>query len=235
MRILLIVCCLILTACATKTYDKSTFGSEAVPDVYVVEKGDSLFAISWRYGLDMTRVQSINQIADPNRIFVGQKLKLKAADRDSKVATASTKTNGKKTTEKSPKVANIPKKGNWVWPMRGPVLRSFNASGIGSNGIRIAGKPNQTINAAEGGLVVYQGSGLNGYGNVVIIKHDNGLLSAYGFLSKAVVKEGQRLKKRQKIGTVGYGNNKQLMLHFEVRRDGKPVNPVSYIGSVYHF
>lgn len=242
MRYLLIVCCLVLAACSSShKYTESNYGVEAVPKVYTVQKGDSLFAIAWRYGLDMNRIQQVNNIADPNRIFVGQNLKLQAAG-SSSTRTASTSTSSKKpsastgtSSSTDAVVSSAPKKGNWVWPLRGAVVRQFNPNQIGSNGIRIAGKPGQTVNAADGGVVAYQGSGLNGYGNVVIIKHDNGLLSAYGFLSKAVVKEGQRIKKRQKIGTVGYGNNKELMLHFEVRRSGKPVNPLNYIGSVYHF
>lgn len=243
MRYLLIVCCIFIYACSTPTYNKNNYGVENVPSVYEVQKGDSLFAIAWRYGLDMNRIQQVNKIVDPNRIFVGQKLKLKAADSRSRSTTTvasrgKSKTSGSTSSRPSSTAepaSHVPQKGNWVWPMRGAVVRKYNPNQIGSNGIRIAGKPNQTINAAEGGLVVYQGSGLNGYGNVVIIKHNNGLLSAYGFLSKAVVKEGQQVKKRQKIGTVGYGNNKELMLHFEVRRGGKPVNPLGYIGSVYHF
>lgn len=240
MRYLLIVCCTILFACSSgQKYTQSNYGTEAVPNVYEVQKGDSLFAIAWRYGLDMNRIQQVNKIADPNRIFVGQKLKLKAAasrsSSSSRTASSSGSSGKPSSKTSSTPAASVPKKGDWVWPMRGPVVRKYNPNQIGSNGIRIAGKPNQTVNASDGGVVVYQGSRLNGYGNVVIIKHDNGLLSAYGFLSKAVVKEGQRIKRRQKIGTVGYGNNKELMLHFEVRRSGQPVNPLSYIGSVYHF
>ncbi len=119
--------------------------------------------------------------------------------------------------------------------MRGRIVRNFNPKRIGANGIRISGKPNQTVNAADGGVVAYKGNGLNGYGNVVVIKHDSGLLSAYGFLSKTYVKEGQQIKKRQKIGTVGFAANKKLMLHFEVRKNGKPINPKYYIGNSYHF
>lgn len=225
-----------LIACSTNSpYNKKSFGSEKAPNTYRIKKGDTLFSIAWRYGLDVKNVQRRNNIKDPNKIFVGQKLRLKPTSAaSSSYRSQRKKPNYTKKTTRSSSVT-IARKGNWSWPIRGKVLRRFNPGRIGANGIRIAGKPNQTVNAAEGGTVAYKGNGLSGYGNVVIIKHHNGLLSAYGFLSKTSVKEGQKIKKRQKIGTVGYASNKQHMLHFEVRRKGKPVNPLSYIGSRYHF
>lgn len=225
-----------LLACSTQNpYSRKNFGSEKAPDTYRIKKGDTLFSIAWRYGLDFKTIQSRNNIKDPNKIFVGQKLRLKSTSATrSSYNSQSKKTNyAKKTARSSP--AKVARRGNWSWPIRGKILRRFNPGRIGANGIRIAGKPNQTVNAAEGGTVAYKGNGLSGYGNVVIIKHHNGLLSAYGFLSKTYVKEGQQVKKRQKIATVGYASNKQHMLHFEIRSKGKPINPLSYIGSTYHF
>lgn len=218
-----------LIACSSGPYKKGTFGSEPAPDIYRIKKGDTLFAIAWRFGLDYKTIQRRNNIENPDRILVGQKLRLKSYSRKS----TSYKKQRKKTVASRSK--HIARRGNWSWPIKGRVLRRFNPGRVGANGIRIAGKSNQTVNAAEGGTVAYQGNGLSGYGNVVIIKHRTGLLSAYGFLSKTYVKEGQKIKKRQKIGTVGYASNKKHMLHFEVRRRGKPVNPLSYIGSSYNF
>lgn len=236
-HLLLLSCVVFLVACGSRydaKYNQSTFGHEAAPNTYIVQRGDTLFSIAWRFGMDKSTIQRRNGISNPNKIFVGQKLRLqlgkgKAASRPAVATTSATASRTKKT--QTP----VRSRGSWVWPMRGKVVRNFNAKRIGANGIRIAGKPNQTVNAANAGVVAYKGNGLNGYGNVVIIKHQNGLLSAYGFLSKTYVKEGQSIKKRQKIGTVGYAANKQLMLHFEVRRNGRPVNPKSYIGSRYRF
>ncbi|PID66382.1 MAG: peptidase M23 [Gammaproteobacteria bacterium] len=224
MKRLLIICLFFLAACSSNydgKYSKDGFGIAKAPAVYTVKKGDTLFSIAWRFGLEPAVIRRKNGISDPNKIFVGQKLRL-----------TSRQASSQKTTRSNTPVKPI---ANWVWPLRGDIVKHFHRGQIGANGIRIAGTPNQTVNAAAGGVVAYQGNGLNGYGNVLIIKHKNGLLSAYGFLSKTYVKEGQKIKKRQRIGVVGYAANRQLMLHFEVRKNGKPVNPKLYIGNQYRF
>ncbi len=227
---LIIVSLLFLAACSSNhgRYSKSNYGSLSAPYTYTVKPGDTIFSIAWRYGLSPKKVQAINNISNPNKIFVGQKLHLRKGYKPSKYAK-----NKYKPTQYRPKTVKVI--ANWVWPIKGKVIRNFNPSQIGANGIRIAGKRNQTVNAAEAGIVAYKGNGLNGYGNVIIIKHSNGLLSAYGFLNKTYVKKGQRVKKRQRIGSVGYAANKKRMLHFEVRRNSKPVNPKAYIGNSYRF
>lgn len=223
MKNLLILGLLFLVACSSSNHKGSKQGSYSskAPAVYTVKRGDTLASIAWRFGLNMSDIQRKNGISNPNKILIGQKLRLK----------------GSATTGGKPGHTNTVVKpiANWVWPMRGNVVKNFHRGQIGANGIRIAGHPNQTINAAEGGVVAYQGNGLNGYGNVIIIKHKNGLLSAYGFLSKTYVKKGQKVRKRQRIGVVGYAANRKLMLHFEVRRNGQPVNPKLYIGNQYRF
>ncbi len=238
MRLLPIIALLILSACSSPynaKYSKATYGVLSAPETYIVRKGDTLFSIAWRFGLEQKAIQRQNRLSNPNKIFVGQKLRLIAHQtKTSKRPGKYGKTSGK-STKKTLSNRPIKAKGNWVWPLKGSVARRFNPRKIGGNGIRINGKANQSVNAAAAGTVVYKGNGLNGYGNVVIIKHSGSLLSAYGFLSKTYVKEGQKIKKRQKVGTVGYAANRKLMLHFEVRRKGRPVNPLNYIGSRYHF
>ncbi len=225
--------------------DGSSRITELAPETYNVVKGDTLFSICWRYGLDQKTVMANNGIANPNKIYIGQTLYLggtgsatgSAAYPDAIYAGNISTSKPSKRYKKKPRKtsASVTRYANWVWPLKGTIVRRFSAGNVGANGIRIAGKANQTVNAAESGTVAYRGSGLKGYGTVVIIKHKNGLLSAYGFLSKTFVREGQKVKRRQKIGTVGYSPDKRLMLHFEVRRNGKPVNPLGYIGSSYHF
>jgi lipoprotein NlpD len=115
----------------------------------------------------------------------------------------------------------------WQWPTKGRILRSFSATK--RNGIDIAGVTGQAVVAAANGRVVYAGTGLRGYGRLVIIKHNQRFLSAYAHNAQLDVAEGDAVRKGQRIGNMGSTGTDRVMLHFEIRRDGKPVNPVSYL------
>jgi lipoprotein NlpD len=119
--------------------------------------------------------------------------------------------------------------GHWVWPTRGRILRSFQSSGRGKRGIDIGGHDGQPVKAAANGKVVYAGSGLVGYGRLIIIKHNENLLSAYGHNSKLLVSEGDQVRAGQQIAEMGSSGTNRTGLYFEVRKDGKPVNPLSYL------
>lgn len=114
----------------------------------------------------------------------------------------------------------------WLWPTQGKVLEGFSDK---NKGIDIAGKLGQPVLAVAGGSVVYSGSGLRGYGKLIIIKHDKTFLTAYAHNSQILVKEGQVVKKGQKIAEMGNTDADQVKLHFEVRRFGKPVDPTQYL------
>ncbi|MDN0084904.1 peptidoglycan DD-metalloendopeptidase family protein [Crenobacter sp. SG2305] len=116
----------------------------------------------------------------------------------------------------------------WGWPAEGKIGRGFSDS---NKGIDIPGKPGQPIYAAADGKVVYSGSGLRGYGKLIIIKHDKTFLSAYAHNSSLLVKEGQAVRKGQKIAEMGNTDADQVKLHFEIRRFGKPVDPAQYLDS----
>ncbi len=116
----------------------------------------------------------------------------------------------------------------WNWPLRGKLISRFSPS-TGRKGIDISGKQNQEIKVAAPGKVVYQGNGIKGYNNLIIIKHSDDLLSAYAHNQKVYVREGQWVKANQAISTVGLRNGEPL-LHFEIRRNGKPVDPLRYLG-----
>jgi lipoprotein NlpD len=115
---------------------------------------------------------------------------------------------------------------DWMWPVKGKVLAPFTDA---SKGMDIAGKKGAPVLAAAGGRVVYAGVGLRGYGKLVIIKHNNTWLSAYAHNDNILVKEQQDVKKGQKIAEMGSTDSEQVMLHFEVRRQGKPVDPAKYL------
>ncbi|XZG71270.1 peptidoglycan DD-metalloendopeptidase family protein [Chitinibacteraceae bacterium HSL-7] len=116
--------------------------------------------------------------------------------------------------------------GNWVRPANGKVIRTFTPD---SKGIDIAGKLGDPVNASGSGKVVYAGAGLRGYGNMVILKHDDEFLTAYAHASKLLVKEGETVRQGQKIAEMGNSDTDQVKLHFEIRRYGKPVDPGAYL------
>lgn len=115
----------------------------------------------------------------------------------------------------------------WIWPVQGKLIASFNEN---NKGIDIAGKSGQPVYAANSGKVVYSGTGLRGYGKLIIIKHDKTFLSAYAHNRHLLVKEGDDVKKGQKIAEMGNTDADQVKLHFEIRRFGKPVDPITYLG-----
>ncbi len=116
----------------------------------------------------------------------------------------------------------------WVWPAGGKVLKNFDENGAGK-GLDIGGSKGQAIQAAAAGRVVYQGSGLRGYGQLIIVKHSDEYLSAYAHNDRIYVKEGDTVKRGQKIAAMGDSGSEQVMLHFEIRRNGKPVDPLKYL------
>lgn len=117
---------------------------------------------------------------------------------------------------------------DWRWPTKGMLRSSFGPS-AGKKGVDIAGTLGQPVFAAAAGKVVYSGNGLIGYGNLVIIKHDAHYLSAYGHNRRLLVKEGSEVKQGEKIAEMGDSGKDGVVLHFEIRRDGKPVDPLHYL------
>ncbi|MDB5767309.1 MAG: nlpD [Collimonas fungivorans] len=117
---------------------------------------------------------------------------------------------------------------DWMWPAEGKQVGSFDQ---GKKGIDIAGKAGQNVVAAAGGKVMYAGSGIRGYGNLVIIKHTSNLLSAYAHNKTILVKEGQTVSKGQKIAEMGNSDSDAVKLHFEIRQQGKPVDPSKFLPS----
>ena len=133
--------------------------------------------------------------------------------------------NSKKTTSRKSTVRSSVK--SWGWPAKGKITGRFGQGG--NKGLEISGKKGQPIFAAAAGKVVYQGSGLRGYGNLVIIKHNEEFLSAYAHCDRIVVKEGDVIKKGQRIATMGNTGTNTVKLHFEIRYRGRPVDPEKYL------
>lgn len=120
---------------------------------------------------------------------------------------------------------------SWKWPTSGPVLRGFVAGDPARNGVDIAGKEGQAIQATAAGTVAYSGNGLIGYGELIIIKHSDNMLSAYAHNKIRLVKEGQQVAAGEKIAEMGRNDRNEQILHFEIRTRGKPVNPLTFLPS----
>jgi lipoprotein NlpD len=117
----------------------------------------------------------------------------------------------------------------WRWPGRGQVLAGYGDPGSVGRGIDLGGREGDTVVAAAGGRVVYSGSGLIGYGNLIIIKHDDTYLSAYGHNASLLVAQGQEVRAGERIALMGLGPGRKPLLHFEIRRNGQPVDPLAYL------
>jgi lipoprotein NlpD len=124
-------------------------------------------------------------------------------------------------------VKKAPARLNFGWPLNGRILKNYRQTS--RKGIKIAGTKGQPVRAAEGGKVVYSGQGLIGYGNLLIIKHNDQYLTAYANNNALLAKEGDFVKKGQEIATVGFGASRKAMLHFEIRNQGKPVDPLKLL------
>jgi len=135
----------------------------------------------------------------------------------------------KASTQVAPPVSNTADPKSWEWPTSGRVVRGFVAGDPARNGLDIAGKEGQEIVASSSGQVVYSGNGLIGYGELIIIKHSEKMLSAYAHNRVRLVKEGDQVWAGQKIAEMGRNSSDEQILHFEIRTLGKPVNPLTYL------
>jgi len=203
------------------------------PETHVVRSGETVYSIAFQYGIDQRDLIGWNGLSADGLIFTGQRLRLTPPDgyRPPRPAASTNRPRGPvashRRTSPSGPVAAPPVK--WRWPTSGPVIAGFGATAKTQSGVHIAGKRGQKIYAAAGGVVVYAGSGLPGYGQLLIIKHSSDYLSAYGHNQKLMVGEGDRVKSGQLIARMGEGPGQRPLLHFEIRRSGEPVNPLKYL------
>ena len=131
--------------------------------------------------------------------------------------------------EPAPEPAASSSRVRWQWPAKGSLLSSFDSKLVGRKGISITGKPGDPVRAAASGKVVYAGSGLAGYGRLIIIKHNQEFLSAYAHNRKLIAKEGDWVKGKQVIARMGNSSASRTLLYFEIRKDGAPVDPLKYL------
>ena len=198
----------------------------------VVQRGQNVYRIATENGLTALDLAIWNDIRPPYTIYPGQRLRLYPGGQTGvaarPAAQASTSTASPRPATPSvvvPTASNI----SWRWPADGTVVASFASGDPTRQGVDIAGKGGQPVHAASAGVVVYSGSGLVGYGELVIVKHNEQWLSAYGHNRARLVNEGQVVKAGQQIAEMGRSGASRDMLHFEIRYNGKPVDPQQYL------
>ncbi|MCH9756050.1 MAG: peptidoglycan DD-metalloendopeptidase family protein [Gammaproteobacteria bacterium] len=185
---------------------------------HTVRKGETLYAIAFRYDQDYHHLAHLNHLNSPYTLHVGQVIQLKSS--------AATKT--LPTLPELPTLPVFASNNHWLWPAKGRVQTTFSPS-KGQKGINIAGKQGQKVRASASGIVAYAGDGLPGYGNLIILKHNKQYLTAYGNNQRNLVREGQTVEKGAVIAEMGLVNRRFWGLHFEIRKLGEPVNPLNYL------
>jgi len=221
-------------------------------EIYRVQAGDTLYSIAWRLGVDFRQLVEWNGITDPHHIVVGQVLRVqpttkprppsgtpqtssvmaapvphptpKPGEQSAHLETAPATRRTKPATVNGHLTAQL---AQWEWPTDGKAVRAVSATG--SIGLEIRGARGQSVRAANNGQVVYAGSGLRGYGQLLIVKHDESFLSAYAHNDKLLVAEGQQVRRGQAIALMGDSGASEVMLHFEIRKGGKAVEPLQYL------
>ncbi len=216
----------VIISCGRSNPPRRNYSPPIHRDFYRVRPGDTLYSISRRSSHDFRTLARWNHIGPPYTIRVNQVLRLippkaktvqtrrsQATDRHSSVTR-------KKKSKKSLKIL-------WRWPLKGVIVRNY--AQTGRKGIDIASTSGSHVRAAAAGKVVYSGSGLVGYGKLVIIKHGETYLSAYGNNHRLLVREGQKVRAGQMISELGKRAAKRPVLHFEIRRQGDPVDPLRFL------
>lgn len=268
---------ILVSACAGNAAapieDRSRPGTARGAQSYTVRRGDTLFSIAFRHGLDYRRLAAANAIARPYTIFPGQRLMLREARARS--AAGSLAPRGLPTVAAAPKVSPAAAKGtaakgtavkarpapppaktapapgqaapasaaavsakaasgaapaasaSWRWPAAGRVVRRFD--GTLNKGIDIAGPRGDVVRATRAGRVVYAGTGIAGYGLMLILRHSEEYLSAYGHSDALLVKEGDAVRAGQGVARRGSSGTDSVKLHFEIRRHGRPLDPLSVL------
>jgi lipoprotein NlpD len=213
------------------------------PESYTVREGDTLYSIAFRYGLDYRELARRNSIGSDFTIYPGQRLRLRgesvAETGTGRSSAAPSQSSGASTSaipDSRPTVSTTrpsppPTRSSftWSWPTRGEIVGSFEGGDSTNKGIDIAGPTGSAITAAAPGRVVYAGSGLRGYGRLIIVKHDETFISAYAFNRRLLVEEGDDVATGDQIAEMGQGPDDAPMLHFEIRVDGRAVDPIRYL------
>ena len=232
------------------------FGCSSVPDgYYKIRDGDSLSEIAVKHRVSLRTLARWNGISPPYTIYAGRMLRVEPPDGAAVVSSrprSLSQSRGSKagvsrapaTRPKTPAaVASRPARPepvvpgsrraasgvDWEWPLNGPLKQGFRVADRTRQGIRLGCRAGEAVRTTAPGSVVYSGSGLKGYGNLIIVRHNDKYLSAYGFNRRLFAREGDSIKRGQTVAECGQGPGGAHLLHFEVRRDGVAVDPILYL------
>ena len=215
-----------------------------VSTYHIVSRGDTLYSISRRYGVDVDTLKRVNGLSYPYTLAIGQKVMLQGSSTStartsssgskkrytSKNTTSTRKTTYARTTRSRP--VSTKRSSKFAWPVQGTIVSKFGTIGKGraNDGINIKAAKGTAVRAADAGTVAYAGNELKGFGNLILIRHNDGWITAYAHNDRIVVKKGQKVRRGEKIATVGEtGGVNSPQLHFEIRAGKKAVNPVNYL------
>jgi murein DD-endopeptidase MepM/ murein hydrolase activator NlpD len=188
-------------------------------NAYIVQKNDTLYSIAWAFDVDYRALAKRNNLKPPYFLRLGQRLYI-VSSKITKLAKSSSVVRSN---------AKVPPIKGWSWPAKGTIVARYSNNLGGNRGIDIKGNYGDPVLASNPGKVVYGGSGIRSYGKLIIIKHNDDYLSAYAHNKSILVREGQAVKAGQKIATMGRDDAGSVRLHFEIRKVGKPVNPLLYL------
>jgi lipoprotein NlpD len=247
---ILIIFCL-LSSCASNPgaeVDERSGRLTTKGKVHTVSAGETLFSIAWRYGVDLKKLAEFNAIKSPYTIYPSQKIRVDLRTGNSQnTNTGNTKSTvknsqgkggisgdirsgkGSTASSKSTSSASLQSAPKWHWPSSGKLIALFQGETGLNKGIDLSGKLGEPVLAAASGRVVYAGSGLSGYGNLLIIKHNETFLSAYAHNDEISVKEGDFVKAGQRVADMGSSGTDRVKLHFEIRSEGSQVDQLKFL------
>ncbi|WP_419835050.1 peptidoglycan DD-metalloendopeptidase family protein [Endozoicomonas atrinae] len=244
-KILFLMTCLLIASCSHDPARVTVTDLRSPPKVtsgqHIVQRGETLYSIAWLYSRDFRELAQNNNIRSPYIIYPGQKINLSIrrygvatssvapVSQPKKAVTKSNESVKKYTAKSSAKKSSSFTSGGWQWPAHGKIISAYSLKMPVNKGIDIGGKLGEPVKAAASGEVVYAGSDLSGYGRLIILKHNSSYLSAYAHNRDLLVNEGDSVKAGQKIAEIGSTGTTEPKLHFEIRRDGKPVDPMGYL------
>ena len=201
---------------------------------HLIKRGETLYSIARKYGTTVRSLTRTNRIKRADKLNIGQLLIVKGGS-SGQAASAQTSTSSTSASSKKPSkpLASAPRRArkDFLRPVSGNIIRRFGEKSFGqhNNGIDIGAAAGSKVKAAENGIVVYSGKALKGFGNLILVRHADGYLSAYGYNRKNLVSRGDRVKRGQIIAEVGSsGDARKSMLHFELRKSSRPVDPLKH-------